>query len=159
MQRSQLFAGTSKLYCMSAKFSYITFSRRFYPLRLIVHSGYIVVLSVCVFPGNRTHNLCAANAMLYHWATGNTPKCEPHWPNVWNMCAHTILWDDGTHCNIGHTLAWRVSCGSVSNEIATTSLAFGQIEPGLVHKNKNVFLTPWFSTKKQNKVHFYSRVQ
>ncbi len=23
-----------------------------------------------VFPGNRTHNLCAANAMLYHWATG-----------------------------------------------------------------------------------------
>ncbi len=25
---------------------------------------------LCVFPGNRTHNLCAANAMLYHWATG-----------------------------------------------------------------------------------------
>ncbi len=23
-----------------------------------------------MFPGNRTHNLCAANAMLYHWATG-----------------------------------------------------------------------------------------
>ncbi len=27
-------------------------------------------LSVYVFPGNRTHNLYAANAMLYHWATG-----------------------------------------------------------------------------------------
>ncbi len=27
-------------------------------------------LSVHVFPGNRTHNLCTANAMLYHWATG-----------------------------------------------------------------------------------------
>ncbi len=27
-------------------------------------------LSVSVFPGNRTHNLYAANAMLYHWATG-----------------------------------------------------------------------------------------
>ncbi len=26
--------------------------------------------SVCVFPGNRTHNLYAADAMLYHWATG-----------------------------------------------------------------------------------------
>ncbi len=26
--------------------------------------------SVCVFPGNRTHNLYTANAMLYHWATG-----------------------------------------------------------------------------------------
>ncbi len=22
-----------------------------------------------VFPGNWTHNLCAANTMLYHWAT------------------------------------------------------------------------------------------
>ncbi len=30
----------------------------------------IHLLSVHVFPGNRTHNLCAANAMLYHWATG-----------------------------------------------------------------------------------------
>ncbi len=29
-----------------------------------VHSGYTFVLSVCVFPGNRTHNLCAADAML-----------------------------------------------------------------------------------------------
>ncbi len=27
-------------------------------------------LSVHVFPGNRTHDLCTANAMLYHWATG-----------------------------------------------------------------------------------------
>ncbi len=26
-------------------------------------------LSVYVFPGNWTHNLCAANAMLYHWTT------------------------------------------------------------------------------------------
>ncbi len=26
--------------------------------------------SVYYFPGNRTHNLCAAKAMLYHWATG-----------------------------------------------------------------------------------------
>ncbi len=26
----------------------------------------IHMLSVCVFPGSRTHNLCAANAMLYH---------------------------------------------------------------------------------------------
>ncbi len=26
----------------------------------------IHVLSLCVFPGNQTHNLCTANAMLYH---------------------------------------------------------------------------------------------
>ncbi len=30
----------------------------------------IHLLSVYVFPGNLTHDLCAANAMLYHWATG-----------------------------------------------------------------------------------------
>ncbi len=30
----------------------------------------IHLLSVCVFPGNWTHNLCAANTMLYHRATG-----------------------------------------------------------------------------------------
>ncbi len=30
----------------------------------------IHLLSVCVFPGNWTHNLLAANAMFYHWATG-----------------------------------------------------------------------------------------
>ncbi len=46
-------------------------SRCFYPKRLTVHSGYTFVLSVCVFPGNQTHNLCAVNAMLYHWATGS----------------------------------------------------------------------------------------
>ncbi len=46
-----------------------TFSRRFYPKRLTVHSGYTFFLSVHVFPGNRTHKLCAANAMLYHWVT------------------------------------------------------------------------------------------
>ncbi len=34
----------------------------------------IYFLSVHVFPGNRIHNLCAANAMLYHWATGKLYK-------------------------------------------------------------------------------------
>ncbi len=62
------------------------------------------------------------------------------------MAAHIVM------------LAWSVSCCSVSNEIVTTSPAFGQIEPGLVYKNKNVglfhaLLTPWFSTKKhRNKI-------
>ncbi len=40
-------------------FEYIyiyAFSRRFYPKRLTVHSGYTFVLSLHVFPGNRTHN-------------------------------------------------------------------------------------------------------
>ncbi len=55
---------------MCIEFIYIyAFSRRFYPKQVTVHSGY-KFLSVHVFPGNWTHNLCAANAMLYHWATG-----------------------------------------------------------------------------------------
>ncbi len=40
------------------------FSKRFYPKRLTVHSGFTFVLSVCVLPGNLTDNLCAANALL-----------------------------------------------------------------------------------------------
>ncbi len=39
-------------------------------------SGYTFLLSVSVFPGNWTHNLCAANAMLYHWATGTFKDCR-----------------------------------------------------------------------------------
>ncbi len=41
-----------------------------YPKRL---TGYTFFLSVHVYSTvyvNRTHNVCAANAMLYHWATG-----------------------------------------------------------------------------------------
>ncbi len=46
-------------------FTFNAFSRRFYPKRLTVHSGYtFFLLSVHVFPGNRTHNLCAADTML-----------------------------------------------------------------------------------------------
>ncbi len=35
----------------------------------------IHLLSVCVFPGNWTHNLSAANAVLCHWATGTQIPC------------------------------------------------------------------------------------
>ncbi len=50
----------------SLHFTFITLLSK----AITVHSGYTFVLSVCVFPGNQTLNLCAANAMLYHWATG-----------------------------------------------------------------------------------------
>ncbi len=35
-----------------------------------MHLADAFLFPVSVFPGNWTHNLCAANAMLYHWATG-----------------------------------------------------------------------------------------
>ncbi len=53
------------MYSLQYLYIYIyAFSRRFYPKRLTVHSGYTFFLSVCVFPGNQTQNICAANAML-----------------------------------------------------------------------------------------------
>ncbi len=43
-----------------------TFSRRFYPKRLTLHSSYsFYILSALAFPGNRTHDLSVASAMLY----------------------------------------------------------------------------------------------
>ncbi len=42
------------------------FSRRFYPKRLTLHSSYsFYIESALAFPGNRTHDLGVANAMLY----------------------------------------------------------------------------------------------
>ncbi len=46
------------------------FSRRFYPKRLTLHSVlYIFCQYVCSL-GIEPTTFCAANAMLYHWATG-----------------------------------------------------------------------------------------
>ncbi len=45
-------------------------------LKIYTFSEFVFLLlsllrkSVYYFPGNRTHNLCAAKEMLYHWATG-----------------------------------------------------------------------------------------
>ncbi len=52
----------------TAMYIYIyAFSRRFYPKRLTLHSSYsFYILSALAFPGNRTHDLGVASAMLYH---------------------------------------------------------------------------------------------
>ncbi len=43
------------------------FIRRFYPKRLTLHSSYsFTFLSALAFPGNRTHDLGVASAMLYY---------------------------------------------------------------------------------------------
>ncbi len=47
-------------------FLQFTFIRRFYPKRLTLHSSYsFYILSALAFPGNRTHDLGVASAMLY----------------------------------------------------------------------------------------------
>ncbi len=46
------------------------FSIRFYPKRLTVHSGYTFFSQYVCSLGIEPTTFCAANAMLYHWATG-----------------------------------------------------------------------------------------
>ncbi len=51
------------------------FSRRFYPKRLTLHSRYsFYILSALAFPGNRTHDLGVASAMLYQLSYRKTNK-------------------------------------------------------------------------------------
>ncbi len=52
------------------KKDWITFIRRFYPKRLTVHSGYTFFCQYVCSLGIEPTTFCAANAMLYHWATG-----------------------------------------------------------------------------------------
>ncbi len=55
--------------------STFTFSRRFYPKRLTLHSSYsFYILSALAFPGNRTHDLGIANAMLYQLSYRKSTK-------------------------------------------------------------------------------------
>ncbi len=54
-------------WCTKPIYIYIyiyAFSRRFYPKRLTFHSSFYI-LSALAFPGNRTHDLGIASAMLY----------------------------------------------------------------------------------------------
>ncbi len=48
----------------------ITFIRRFYPKQLTVYSGYTFFSQYARFLGFEPTTFCAADAMLYHWATG-----------------------------------------------------------------------------------------
>ncbi len=56
------------LLLLACTYVYIyTFSRRFYPKRLALHSSYsFYILSALAFPGNRTHDLGIASSMLYY---------------------------------------------------------------------------------------------
>ncbi len=56
---------TESLWSKAKFYIYIyAFNRRFYPKRL--HSSYsFYILSALAFPGNRTHDLSVASAMLY----------------------------------------------------------------------------------------------
>ncbi len=57
-------------------FGYIyAFSRGFYPKRLTVHSGYTFFYQYVCSLGIEPTTFCAANAMLYHWATGTLFWC------------------------------------------------------------------------------------
>ncbi len=65
------------------------FSRRFYPKRLTLHSSYsFYILSALAFPGNRTHDLGVASAMLYQlsYKKAVRKRFDPF---------HAVLWSNG----------------------------------------------------------------
>ncbi len=62
----ELDAAVKRANLVNLHFTFYAFSRRFYPKRLTLHSSYsFYILSALAFPGNRTHDLGVANAMLY----------------------------------------------------------------------------------------------
>ncbi len=72
-----------------------TFIRRFYPKRLTLHSSHsFYILSALAFPGNRTHDLGVANAMLYQLSYRKahvntyTNKCQNYNLMFWNCLSH-----------------------------------------------------------------------
>ncbi len=56
---------------------FYAFSRRFYPKRLTLHSSYSFYIWLALaFPGNRTHDLGVASAMLYHLSYRKAQKAS-----------------------------------------------------------------------------------
>ncbi len=72
-----------------------TFSRRFYPKRLTLHSSYsFYILSALAFPGNRTHDLSVASAMLYQLSYRKAVVFI-----YTNILIYNILSISNEHCN------------------------------------------------------------
>ncbi len=62
-----------------------------YPKRLTVYSGYTFI-SMC-FLGIEPTTFCAANAMLYHWATGTYDKQNSLKSRLWVMFLEFRCWN------------------------------------------------------------------
>ncbi len=72
------------------------FSRRFYPKQLIVHSGYTFCQYLCSLRIEPT-TFCAANAMLYHWATGTLKMT---WSDATNRTISAVNRSSGYTINL-----------------------------------------------------------
>ncbi len=83
-------------------------SRCFYPKRLTVHSGYTFFFCqyVCSL-GIEPTNFCAANAMLYHWATGRDGRTDgrthtrTHTLTSMSYCVQYLVLVDNSGHDIG----------------------------------------------------------
>ncbi len=108
----------------------------------------IHLLSVCVFPGNWTHNLCASNPMLYHWATGtqytmtlkNVAQCDMHTVGEFSLsiCDYTnrVFWDyftlnplPSSHCTIVKFIIFCIIHLSVAGQGKRCSLGGTDPDP------------------------------
>ncbi len=87
------------------------FSRRFYPKRLTLHASYsFYILSALAFPGNGTHDIGIASAMLYHLSYRKTttitsccsmimhgPMLQGSVHNSWKLKTSQFLHGQHTH--------------------------------------------------------------
>ncbi len=92
------------------------FSRHFYPKRLTLHASYsFYILSALAFPGNGTHDLGIASAMLYHLSYRKTttitsccsmimrgPMLQGSVHNSWKLKTSQFLHGQHTHRTCTH---------------------------------------------------------
>ncbi len=74
------------------------FSRRFYPKRLTVHSGYTFFSQYVCSLGIEPMTFCAANAMLNHWATGTPFRITYYYFCSMQMLCMYIIHPDWPNC-------------------------------------------------------------
>ncbi len=106
------------------------FSRRFYPKRLTVHLGYIYFFLpyVCSL-GIEPTTFCAANTMLYHWATWTQYKASVYEARIkeklwFSQCGRTWLVCRMVYSHFIHfeTVATEVEIQFLSTQIMFPSL-------------------------------------
>ncbi len=119
------------------------FSRRFYPKRLTLHSSYsFYILSALAFPGNRTHDIGVANAMLYQLSYR---KALLH-PHITESISNSCIW---------------TKYGPIRANLASMGSLFVQLSDYVytsVSKNWPLWLVLWSKVSNDNYTHRLSPV-
>ncbi len=120
------------------------FSRCFYPKQRTVHSDYTCF--VCVFSGIEPTTFCAANTMLYHWATGSLSVSLNEYSLIimlnarWLACQHTWSGRRGIYtylCSACHSTEERG--GGQQSSLAFKQHGLMKTSIEIMFNNHNIF--------------------